>query len=538
MHNKLNYIEKYDVIANKLLQFLAKKQNNDGTFPGETYYGETFAILAWSFDYNKYKKNIDKAIIAYGKKKRDSNFHWEFNNYALLEYHSMYGDKSILKYITKLKFKYLKSTNWTLLRATCKILNNSDIKKAISEIDYALSFQDDSGLIWDHKKSKSIQYHIFSAALLGEISEKTKDKNIKNHFLEAARFVHKLILKNGDSVYIGRGQEQLFGYGALLYVLEMAEKYIQNGIFRSDGIRVINFISNYARKNGSFPLVLRKEEKGFPKKINVNNIRYLGWYPYNNYFDYLPFFAYYLFKTRSILTSATKKVNIKSRLNLNNDEFIIFKNINYEAIISRPFGQMSNDMPVPYICYKNFSFMPCYGGPTQYKLYFIKNFFIKLGLIDKAKDTKIKFYSKEALALPYWKEKNKISYLRDCPSRITKNFLIFSAPFLRFERNFNFLDKSIKINDKIIITKNTNLGWIYLINYFFLRVKKLTNNKLTLLNENDKIIAEVQFSNKIKINKKSFYCAKGPLVNIYEKLENIKLLKGNIFERKATIFLK
>ena len=135
--------------------------------------------------------------------------------------------------------------------------------------------------------------------------------------------------------------------------------------------KVVQYLLKFQRADGSFPLVLREGEKGYPRKIDTMDERFLGWYSYNNLFDYLPFLGYFLMKAYLVCTSENTKnaVHIKfeqNRENIYQDKnFLVYFNTSYTAVVGRPGGRWTNDMPFPYVCYKGVSVFPCYGGQQQ-----------------------------------------------------------------------------------------------------------------------------------------------------------------------------
>lgn len=354
-------------ISKKINFFLKKKINKSSSFKSRTFYAETFTLN--SLYRSNLLNNKTKLIIynCYKKKnKKCHNFHWEFNNYALLDYFVLSNDDKFNIFLKKIKFKFTKVTNWQLLRINSQILHSPKLKqKYIYDAKKIIrKNQNRFGLISDSKEVKSLQYHCFSASMIGEIYLSTGDFFFKEKFLKAVDFIRKFICKNGEALYLGRGQNQIFGYGSLIYILSLASKFDnknKNNLLYDLHV-VLNFIKKFQNKNGSFPLCLNGCEKDIPYIPNLYDPQYCGWYKYNNYYDYLAFFSFFLEKSYQIIGKKSFVIREKVKKDYYDKQFRIVRNKNYEAIISLPGGYLTNDLPLPYIIYKGKSLTPYYGG--------------------------------------------------------------------------------------------------------------------------------------------------------------------------------
>ena len=63
-----------------------------------------------------------------------------------------------------------------------------------------------------------------------------------------------LILSSGDALFIGRGQQHILGYGALIYVLEWFGLNHPNEKTDVSLARVKKYVFGFRRADGSFPL--------------------------------------------------------------------------------------------------------------------------------------------------------------------------------------------------------------------------------------------------------------------------------------------
>ncbi|MBT5491365.1 hypothetical protein HOK00_03480 [bacterium] len=414
---------------NSIASFFKNYFINRDSFECRSFYGETFSLALLQRTKLLNVEIKTKLLNTYEKlDKNDSQFHWEFNNYALLDYYQNSNDESIRKYLEPLRFKNTPVTNWTLLRSISRLLAKKDEKLAINEAKEKIEkFQVNSGLILDAKNDKSFQYHCFSMAMIGEIYEHTQDEYFKTSFLKGVEFIINFILSNGEALYIGRGQNQSFGYGALIYILSLAYKFTEDKKLLGDIDKVTRFLVQHQRKDGSFPLVMNGVEKNIPKVINMQDQEFVGWYPYNNYFDYLPFMGFFIAKAEEVLKSLdTSKIGHRSQKEYRDNNFIKIVKANYQAVISKSGGYWTNDMPIPYIVTKCKNITPCYGGEQFQK----------------------SLYSLEGIPLPY-SEVLKKSIRWRAFSFFRNNTLWIISPFGLMKRDYIFEDNYIDIKTRI-----------------------------------------------------------------------------------------
>ncbi|WP_035589110.1 hypothetical protein [Hippea jasoniae] len=394
-------------------------------FNVRSFYGETFALNLLYLTNNLDEKSKKILISNYEKlDKSHPEFHWEFNNYALLYYKTVSGDNSIDKFIEPLIFKNTPCTNWTLLRSNARLMAKKDEDLAIKEAKEKIKkYQLKSGLILDDPGVKSFQYHCFSMAMIIEIYEQIKDEFFKTSFLKGVEFIRHFILSNGETLYIGRGQNQSFGYGTLIYILAVAYKYTNDKTLLGDIDLVLNFLLKFQREDGSFPLVMNGIEKNIPKVIDMQNPEFAGWYPYNNYFDYLPFMGFFLARAYYILKNLyCRNIQYKQQKEYRDNDFIKIVKPNYEAVLSRPGGYWTNDLPIPYVVSKSKNLTPCYGG-EQFQS---------------------SLYSLQGIALPFC-ETFKKSIRWKAILFFIKNHLWIISLFGIIIREYKFLDDRIEI---------------------------------------------------------------------------------------------
>lgn len=417
--------DKLYILQNNIAKYIKNYINTNNGFASRSFYGETFSLNLLYLN-NMLDEKSKMILITNFENidKTNPEYHWEFNNYALLNYLNISKDKTIKKYLNPLKFKNTSVTNWTLLRSITRLIANKDKDLAIKEAKEKIEkFQLKSGLILDKKDDKSFQYHCFSVAMIAEIYEESKDNYFKNSFLKGVEFIRVFILSNGESLYIGRGQNQSFGYGALIYILSLAYKYTNDKTILGDLDKVYKFLIQFQNEDGSFPLVMNGIEKGIPEIVNIKDANYAGWYPYNNYFDYLPFMGYFIAKAVKVLDKFdTIDIQYKKNTSYKDENFIKIVKPNYEAVISKPGGYWTNDMPIPFIVYKGKSITPMYGGEQFQK----------------------SLYNLEGIPLPFCLTFNKSSRWK-VVSFFKENILWLISPFGIIKRKYNFFDNEIEI---------------------------------------------------------------------------------------------
>jgi len=417
--------DKLYILQNNIAKYIKNYINTNNGFASRSFYGETFSLNLLYLN-NMLDEKSKMILITNFENidKTNPEYHWEFNNYALLNYLNISKDKTIKKYLNPLKFKNTSVTNWTLLRSITRLIANKDKDLAIKEAKEKIEkFQLKSGLILDKKDDKSFQYHCFSVAMIAEIYEEYKDNYFKNSFLKGVEFIRVFILSNGESLYIGRGQNQSFGHGALIYILSIAYKYTNDKTILGDLDKVYKFLIQFQNEDGSFPLVMNGIEKGIPEIVNIKDANYAGWYPYNNYFDYLPFMGYFIAKAVKVLDKFdTTDIQYKKNTSYKDENFIKIVKPNYEAVISKPGGYWTNDMPIPFIVYKGKSITPMYGGEQFQK----------------------SLYNLEGIPLPFCLTFNKSSRWK-VVSFFKENILWLISPFGIIKRKYNFFDNEIEI---------------------------------------------------------------------------------------------
>lgn len=541
-------IKQYAQIFCKIADYLASVQREDGCFPDRTFYGFTFSILLWLFDQERYKKNIDRAIESFNNQdKINKEFPWEFNNYAILKiikYYPQYSNRLSVDYC---KNKGTRVTNWRLLRVVNEAIVKGSISKYNKDFKESLMLIADDGFICDEPNTRSFQYHCFSAFLVGELYLITKDKNIGEIFLKATLWIANKILSNGQALYLGRGQEQIFGYGALLFVLELAYKLTDYQFFSEKATKVLDYLATFQRNDGSFPLVLRHNDK--EQVLLTTKEKPYGWFSYNTLFDYIPFLGYCLTECIRISKISINKIKYEElNITQNSNKIFNIKKRKYEAVWAIPTqgrGYWNDEMPVPYII-KDIPITPIYGGdpiwtdsyspaliPLPYGLFNIsvlnKNILLKLSWIRNR--------------LSHWCYRNYYRQIsNDNPPYFFANQLRYkntSSGFrgenlwFQHERTFWFDEEAVEVSDTIVFKKKMKISSFYPVNCFLFPCE-IEKNKNSLIGKSSHFEVRIkEIEGKILVDKQP-----SPLGQLMWIREDIGNQTKNNIERKIKIILK
>ncbi len=357
-------------IANQIEDHVSKNKG----FASRSFYGDSFSLALLTLT-GKLNKENQKALTDSFQKLDQSQraFHWEFNRYALFHYRNYSGDRTFDPFIDQGKETPTEATNWVLLRCNLNLLIGKQAEKQVETAKKILGkMQLANGLILDEKLVYSFQYHCFMLAMVIEIYEQTQDPFLKERFQKGVSFIRRFILQNGDTLYVGRGQQQLFGYASLVYVLAQAHLITHDETILEEISRLLKFIKSRRLKDGRLPLVLRGAEGEIPDIVDLKNTDYLGWYGYNNYFDYLAFAGYFFQKASETLSSnAPSESNAIG--NYSDQTFLRVSHPRYDAVVSRAGGYLSNDLTFPYLVSNGKAITPCFGGEQHAESLYQRN---------------------------------------------------------------------------------------------------------------------------------------------------------------------
>jgi len=451
----------------------------------------------------------------------DWGYHWDFQNYALLETYRLV--KNVLSPEEKKEWenglsKYKENinnplTNWIAMRAYSSLLrynmwgqlkNKFFFYYRMLKVDKA---RQKDGCYDDYRNwSRPIQYHVFTLALLHRIYLISPSRKIKKHFLSGVQYFWRFIDPEGCFNFIGRGHEQIFGYGAALYVLEgakcldpnNAEQY-QNGI-----IRIWNYLQKFKR-NHHFPLVLNSYD---------DSAKY-GWYDYHHLSVYEAFLGVWLGLAQTLLP---KKENVFIQKKPIDCFFHVFNKTTQTVIISNPnyFIVFSGGTPEylsepgitpAHIYFRGLGVLfSCPGGPSHRK-------YGKINQIDHIEKNMIAPLFKDinqTWIVPAFQLNRNMRFLNDTL------LLTWDYDHFTLTRSVIFEKNRIKFKDHFKFKDNENILEFRVFNFPVLTDRynvQLQNDKQIILSlKKQKIsvcLSETDFKNKR-----------------IEKLEQIKTAKG------------
>ncbi len=429
--------ERYEQAARRIAGYLAARQGEDGSFPGPDYYGAAFSLWLWLHFPDEFAGQAERAWQRV--QAAPPQEHGEFNAYALLHCRERLGPAQVDEVLRRIPFGRRHSANWMLLRAACASMPGPYGSRVLSGLEgrVALLCHKRGCFIHDRPKVRSFAYHAFCGALLADMWRARGTKWAGVAAARAAAAIAPFILPNGDALYVGRGQEQIFGYGALLYLLESAAQLTGRPEFATQAERVLDFLLHFQRSDGSFPLVLLAGEPEEPWRPDAYRP---GWYTYNRYADYLPFLGCLLLKAANPdLRPVGRLGAVRKRPWLE-----VVKKDRYVAVLSGPGGATTNDLAFPYACVDGESLFPCYGG----------------------EGARVK---PEAMPLPHGvlRGGRPYSFREQLSYRLRGADLIGVSPLVRHERHFVFGEKGFSCHDDIIFRGRASFTSFVPANFLF-----------------------------------------------------------------------
>jgi len=274
----------------------------DGYVPGDHYATSHFALLCailYKLTKNReYIPPLENALHFLTRTGGHYAFqswpsHWEFDNFALTEIYFLIKDaglgeiqaavEGLLLCASQHRLPY--ATNWKLLALNYLVgFKNRSMLVSVSNWvrRYALIFFVaraclPDGCIEDVPgKSSPIQYHAFSGALLARLHDRSPSVKWKHVVYWAAKYLYAFIDLDGNFNYKGRGQNQIFGYAAAIYLLlqgyefSPSKKEDENLLLGAKCI--YNFLIQHQNPEGSFPLTLN----------GIEDLQRAGWHDYHH----------------------------------------------------------------------------------------------------------------------------------------------------------------------------------------------------------------------------------------------------------------
>lgn len=288
--------------AKGLLAHLDSKLTEQDGYPDTPSWGYAFSFLAGlklstSTGLSFARRSINHL---YRQDYKHPNFSWEFVVFAL-ERARHFSTFKIRPEFSGYHAKGTRMFNWYLLREhnklSCGVSSHFDQLKLRLKLG---AHQGSSGFFFDEFRTRSLQYHAFCLFVIAnQIQLCQRRKWMEDRFVKGMHYSMDQILSDGTSLYLGRGQEQIFGYGALVYSMAFYRKHF--GALDVGKVSAVNHrLLASQRPDGSFPLVIRSREPELAN-ISFSSHKPPGWFGYNTLYDYQPFLAYCLLEAGELL---------------------------------------------------------------------------------------------------------------------------------------------------------------------------------------------------------------------------------------------
>ena len=442
--------EEYQGAARAIAVYLAERQRPDGSFPGPDHYGVASALWLWSHFGVDFARQLDRA---WNRLKSDPPpTHGELNIYALLHCRQRLGEGAVDALIRRLRPGGRHSANWMLLRAVCHASQGPCLSPSRAQLEgrTALVWHSRRGFVEDRPGVKSFTYHAFCGALLADLWRLQGFPWAGRAAAQAAALLAPFVMPNGDALYVGRGQQQIFGYGALIYLLEAASAMTGEAQHAQLAHRVFRRAMTFQRRDGSFPLVLREGEEPEPWRPDATRP---GWLSYNRYADYLPFLGCMLLKAClpagwQAAGAAAPSLGEVQPAQAHRD-FRVIGMSRYAAVFGVPGGPPTNDLCFPYVCFDGRSIFPCYGREGE------------------------RVEPWEA-SLPYGVTPDRASFgFRDhLRYRLTETGLIGASSLVRHERTFAFREDGFECTDEITFQRRCSWSSFVPANFLFRALRR------------------------------------------------------------------
>jgi hypothetical protein len=373
-------------VATGVARHAANTLKVKGRLGEREYYAHAFAVWLFSQcgeEFDEARRTALNLVHAGGDQLHPSlptKFHWEFVRFALQHAHKIGGLDPFANpraLLGREGFAYTRVANWTMLRAAVRLASGSPVQTLLSHIERGAAlaiFQRSSGLIEDTLGSPTAQYHAFSTALLAlqlETSATARWLHTRQ-FVRAVTVLENLTFPSGEMNVLGRGQCQSFGYAAATLAYIMAARITGEMRHLDNARRVFGRIDRLQRSDGSLPLVVRDDESCSGELVDLADPKFLGWYCYNNYYDYMMFtgalLAHSATKVASSLPQGAPRKLYSSPPLARSDSVVdgirIVAAGRYRALVAPPGRVLSDGMAIPYIETDGEPLLPCYGGET------------------------------------------------------------------------------------------------------------------------------------------------------------------------------
>jgi hypothetical protein len=240
--------------------------------------------------------------------------HFDFNNFAIAEaLGTAAGAKMPLEWqqcLTRANRNAHRTVNWCAMRSYYFLWrarqtgSAKDRVRGLTLLYAVLGRQRSDGMFEEHVGSVSLQYHAYTAAVLCRIGEVFDLPVCLGAARSACVALQSLTTPDGEWAYYGRGQRQVFGQCAALFLLTFGHRRL--GVHSLDTADAVwRRLASLQRSDGSLPLVLTPDA----------DARRAGWYDYNRLSVYNAFAAVWLWRTALLLEGpAVQSRAVRNRL--------------------------------------------------------------------------------------------------------------------------------------------------------------------------------------------------------------------------------
>ncbi|NBD19544.1 hypothetical protein GTZ97_02500 [Aquabacterium fontiphilum] len=280
---------RYRQAALRLHAFLDAQLDPVGGYPDKVTWGYAMtALFAVRMSPDSPGSLADKACDHLARQDVGSaEYSWEFVVHAMQNARNTASSAMPLPLLAH-RAKGTRMFNWFLLRQANRGWFPTARWWTLFKLRLARAiYTTPDGFIQDELLTRSLQYHAFCLYVLCELVQQyPKAGFLKAWLVDGVRFSVKHLLPDGSALWLGRGQEQIFGYAALIRAMEFVHARLEP-VPSPALLQVQERLLSFQRADGSFPLVLRRRQ---PEPETARSADAPpGWYGYNTLYDYLPF---------------------------------------------------------------------------------------------------------------------------------------------------------------------------------------------------------------------------------------------------------
>lgn len=264
--------------------------DSNGWFEEQDHYGRAFAlaslILTGQGDSDEAKVLLANVSSLTGP---EETHHHEFIRFAAhLCSGGVIGVQHPVKIPLTPRFRGTRVANWVLLRSVVLRLDGRRIRANLLALSVRLVFSR-RGWIFDDRKGFSLQYHLFSSALIGLLCRSHEAPAWQEcWFREVFDASLQLTRCGREKIFVGRGALQIFGYASMFLLGVLGNRVLG----APEGLVMANNALDHLGLNvpgSTSPLVINNLAQAPPSEFDLLDERFAGWWSYNRWADYIPF---------------------------------------------------------------------------------------------------------------------------------------------------------------------------------------------------------------------------------------------------------